>query len=118
VFGVDVYPSVVLYSTAPWLAAHRDVAQRLVRALTRTHPAEELRKRMPAEFRTEDADADLEGLRTTQAMLSLDGRITPESAAAVLKVLSVSLDEVRTASIDLSKTYTDEFLPVEESGRN
>lgn len=124
VFGVDVYPSVVLYSTAPWLATHREEAQRLVRAMTRTtawmrtHPAEEIRRRMPAEFRTDDPDADLEGLRTAQAMLSLDGRITTESAAAVLKVLSVSLDSVRTASIDLGKTYTDEFLPLDESGRN
>ena len=88
VFGVDAYPSVVLYSTAPWIAAHREEAQRLVRAVMRTtfwmrtHPAEELRRRIPAEFRTQDAAADTEGLKTAQAMLSLDGRIYPESAAA------------------------------------
>jgi hypothetical protein len=36
--------------------------------------------------------------------------MTPESAAAVRKVLSVSLEDVRTANIDLDKTYTNEFL--------
>jgi hypothetical protein len=43
-------------------------------------------------------------------MLSEDGRLTPESAAIVKKVLSVSLEKVRSANIDLSKTYTNEFV--------
>jgi len=116
VFGVEMYPSVVLYSTAQWLTAHREEAGRLARSMLRTvdwmrtHSPEEIRNRMPPEFRTEDADADLEGLRTAQAGLSADGRVTPESAAAVRKVLGVSLESVRTATIDLDKTYTNEFL--------
>ena len=65
---------------------------------------------MPPEFRTDDEDVDVEGLRAVQAMLSPDGKLTPESAAAVRKVLNISLDSVRTASIDLGKTYTNEFV--------
>jgi NitT/TauT family transport system substrate-binding protein len=65
---------------------------------------------MGAQFRSADASNDVEGLRYMQAMLSPDGRMTPESAAAVRKVLSVSLEDVRTANIDLDKTYTNEFL--------
>jgi NitT/TauT family transport system substrate-binding protein len=116
VFGVETYPSVVLYSTAQWLTAHREEAGRLARATLRTidwmrtHSPEEIRKRMPAEFRTSDAETDLEGLRTAQAGLSTDGKVTPDSAAAVRKVLSVSLESVRMAKIDLDKTYTNEFL--------
>ncbi len=70
VFGVETYPSVVLYSTAQWLAAHREEAGRLTRAMLRTmdwmrtHSPEEIRKRMPPEFRTNDVETDLEGLRT------------------------------------------------------
>ena len=45
-----------------------------------------------------------------QAMLSKDGKLTPESAETVRKVLSVSLSDVRTARIDLEKTYTNEFI--------
>jgi NitT/TauT family transport system substrate-binding protein len=116
VFGVDTYPSVVLYSTARWLQAHGSEAGKLAHAITRTldwmraHTAEEIRARMPAQFRTEDASTDNEGLQSLKAMLSEDGRLTPESAAMVKKVLSVSLEKVRSADIDLAKTYTNEFV--------
>jgi NitT/TauT family transport system substrate-binding protein len=116
-FGVDVYPSAVLYSTAAWIAEHEDTARKLARATRKTvdwmrsHTPEEIRARMPASFRGSDAAADLEGLRSLQAMLSPDGRITPESAQAVRQVLNVSLPAVRDANLDLSKTYTDRFLP-------
>ena len=116
VFGVDSYPSVVLYSKTQWLEQHGKEAQRLARAVTRAlewmrvHSAEEIRQRMPPEFRTEDMESDLAGLRTLQGMLSPDGKLTPESAEAVRKVLSASLDKVRTATIDLTKTYTNEFV--------
>ncbi len=116
VFGVETYPSVVLYSTAQWINSHRGQAAKLAHAIVKTldwmrsHTSEEIRARMPAQFRTDDAAADLQGLQSLKAMLSADGRITPESAAMVQKVLSVSLEKVRSANIDLSKTYTNEFL--------
>jgi NitT/TauT family transport system substrate-binding protein len=116
IFGADQYPSAVLYSTAPWLERHSQEARRLARALTRTldwmrtHPPEQIRARMPERFRTEDVEADLESLRTYQAMLSPDGKLTPESVEIVRKVLSLTLDNVRTANIDLGKTYTNEFI--------
>lgn len=116
VYGVDIYPSVVLYSTTPWIERNHEAASRLARAMSRTldwmrsHTPEEIRDRMGAQFRSADASNDVEGLRYMQAMLSPDGRMTPESAAAVRKVLSVSLEDVRTANIDLDKTYTNEFL--------
>jgi NitT/TauT family transport system substrate-binding protein len=105
-----------LYSTAQWINSHRGQAPKLAHAITRTldwmrsHTPEEIRARMPAQFRTDDAAADLEGLQSLKAMLSEDGRLTPESAAIVKKVLSVSLEKVRSANIDLAKTYTNEFL--------
>jgi sulfonate transport system substrate-binding protein len=116
IFGVDTYPSTVLYSTAQWLDTHPEPARRLARAFSRTldwmrsHSAEEIRRKMPPEFRTDDAEADLESLRAYHDMLSPDGKLTAESAAAVRKVLSVSLDSVRTATIDLDKTYTNQFV--------
>lgn len=116
IFGVETYPSTVLYSTAEWLASHPEHARRLARALAhtidwmRTHSAEEILQRMPPDFRTGDAEIDLEGVRATRAMLSPDGKLNHESADAVRKVLSVSLAGVRTAAIDLDRTYTNEYL--------
>lgn len=115
IYSVDAYPSVVLYSTPQWIERNHDAASRLARALNRTvgwmrsHTPHEIRDRMGAQFRSTDAPTDLEGLKYLQAMLSPDGRLTPESAAAVRKVLSISLDDVRNATIDLDKTYTNEF---------
>jgi NitT/TauT family transport system substrate-binding protein len=114
VFGVETYPSAVLYSTPAWLAAHRQEAQRLARAMTRTlewmraKTAEEIREKMPAGFRTEDAATDAQCLRSMQGMLSPDGRLTPESAEAVRKVLAVSLPEV--VNVDVAATFTNEFV--------
>ena len=43
-------------------------------------------------------------------MLSQDGTISRAGAEAVRKALAISSDKVRTASIDLSQTYTNEFV--------
>lgn len=116
-FGVDNYLASVLYSKSEWVEKNREVARQLAVAMTRTlswmrtHSAEEIREKMPASFRTEDVQADLELLRSGQAMLSVDGRFTPEAVEAVHKVLSTSLPAVRDAKIDLGKTYTNELLP-------
>ena len=116
IYGVDVYPSAVLYSTPAWLAAHPKDAASLAKAMLRTlqwmraASPEEIRQKMPPAFRTEDVATDLQSLKNLQAMLSQDGKLTPESAEAVKKVLSVSLAEVRSSSIDLAQTYTNEFV--------
>lgn len=119
IYGVDTYPSLVLYSTSPWMERNHETASRLARAMNRTldwmrsHTPADIRNQMGAQFRSADAATDVESLRYLQGMLSPDGRMTPESAAAVRKVLSISLEDVRNANIDLSKTYTNEFaLPI------
>jgi NitT/TauT family transport system substrate-binding protein len=117
VFGVENYPSAVLYSKTEWVEKNRDTAKQLAGAMMRTlswmrsHTAEEIREKMPPSFRTEDARTDIEVLRTAQAMLSVDGKFTPEAVEAVRKVMSTSLPAVRDAKIDLGKTYTNEFVP-------
>jgi NitT/TauT family transport system substrate-binding protein len=116
VFRVDSYPSAVLYSTPAWLDAHREQASHLAHAMTRTlewmrtQTPQAIRDRMPAAFRTSDAPTDIESIRNLQAMLSADGTLTLESAAAVQKVLATSLPEVRSARIDLAQTFTNEFV--------
>lgn len=115
-FGVDVYPASVLYSTGTWLGSHRDEAQRLAKALEhtlawmRSHSADEIRQKMPSALRIDDGQIELEGVQSLKNMLSEDGRFTADGAATVQKVLATSMESVRTAKIDLSKTYTNEFL--------
>lgn len=115
VFGADEYPSVVLYSTPQWLAAHGNEARRMARAglrtmdWLRTHSPEEIRARVPEQFRTANEAADLEGLRSLQSMLSPDGKLNLKAASTVRKVLAVSLESVRNSNIDLGATFTNEF---------
>jgi NitT/TauT family transport system substrate-binding protein len=117
VFGTESYLATVLYSKAEWVESNRDTTRKLAGAITktltwlRTHSPEEIREKMPATFRTEDVQMDLEVLRTAQGLLSPDGKFTPEAVEAVHKVLSTSLPAVRDAKIDLAKTYTNELIP-------
>jgi NitT/TauT family transport system substrate-binding protein len=115
VFGVDEYPSVVLYSTASWLASHREEARHMAHAGLRTmdwlrsSSPSQIRDRLPAQFRTGDETVDMAGIEALKAMLSRDGKLNLDAAAAVRKVLSVSIDNVRTANINLADTFTNEF---------
>jgi len=117
VFGSASYLATVLYSKSEWVDKNRETAKKLAGAVTKTlswlrsHKPEEIREKMPAAFRTEDVQMDLEVLRTAQGLLSADGKFTPEAVEAVHKVLSTSLESVRNAKIDLSKTYTNELVP-------
>jgi len=116
-FGVDTYPSAVLYSKTEWVEKNPDTARKLAAAMTKTlswlrsHSPAEILARMPAAFRTENEATDLEVLKTAQAMYSADGKFSPDAVEAVHKVLSASMESVRAAKIDLAKTYTNEFIP-------
>jgi NitT/TauT family transport system substrate-binding protein len=116
VFGVDAYPASVLYSTSTWLGGHREETTRLVRAVEKTlawmrsHSPEEIRQRMPAPLRIEDAEVELDGVKSLKNMLSEDGAFTANGAATVQRVLATSMESVRNAKVDLSNTYTNEYL--------
>jgi hypothetical protein len=43
-------------------------------------------------------------------MFSRDGMMTREGAEVARTLLAGSLEKVRTATIDVSKTYTNEFI--------
>lgn len=117
VFGVENYPASCLLARADWLKANPEAARRMASAVLkslawiREHSPEEILAQVPAEFRVGDSAAELEAIRLAKPLYSLDGRIEASSAQAVRGVLAESLDRVRDANIDLSKTYTNEYLP-------
>jgi NitT/TauT family transport system substrate-binding protein len=76
----------------------------------REHSAQEIRGRMPAQYRATDSSADVEALQAMVGMLSPEGRMPPAGAEAVRKVLAVSSEKVRTAPIDVAKVFTNEFV--------
>jgi len=117
VFGVDDYPASSLLARGEWLRAHPDTARRMARAVLRSlawiseHSPEDILAQIPSESRAGDPAAEIAAIKLAKPMYSVDGRIRPESAAAVRDVLAGSLDRVRETKIDLARTYTNEFLP-------
>ncbi len=115
-FGTDMYPGAVLYSTGDWVRAHRDTAGRLARAIRRAlewmqaHSPAEIAARMPERFRGGDDQLYIAALGHAMPMYSPDGVMSAEGAAIVHRLLSQSMENVRKARVDLSRTYTNELL--------
>jgi NitT/TauT family transport system substrate-binding protein len=115
-FGTDTYPASVLYSSAEWVQANRDTAARLARAIVRTlqwmhtHTPEEIAAKTPQAFRGNDDGLYVEALNASMPMFSPDGMMSAEGAEIVRTLLAGSLEKVRTADLDLSKTFTNEFI--------
>lgn len=114
--GVDEYPGAALLARVEWLRDNADTSRRLARAIVRSlqyiesHQPAEILDHLPAAYRT-DPETDLACMRAFAPLFSPDGRMDAETANGVKRVLSVSLENVRTANIDLAQTYTNSFLP-------
>ena len=117
IFGTDSYPGIGLYTRSAWIAGHEDTARKLARAMTRTlrwlhdHSAEDIAARMPPELRGENTGVYVRALALGKSMFPLDGRMSLRDAETARRLLALSIPEVRDAHIDLSKTFTNEFLP-------
>ena len=75
-----------------------------------THTPEEIADKMPPEMVGKDKALYVAALKNTLPMYSETGRMDPKGAAAVLAVFSQSSPDVAKANIDLSKTYTNDFV--------
>ena len=99
-----------------WIAAHPKETQALTDAMVATltwihsHSAEDIMAKMPANLVGADKDAYLAALKNTIPMYSTTGLMDPKGAQAVLDVFSVGSPDVVNAKIDISKTYTNDFV--------
>ena len=115
VFGGE-YPGGALYAQADWIKAHEKDVQGMTGAIVstlkwiHTHSAEEITDKMPAELVGKDKALYIAALKNTLPMYSQTGRMDPKGAQAVLDVFSQSVPAIRDAKIDLSKTYTNEYV--------
>jgi NitT/TauT family transport system substrate-binding protein len=120
VFGGE-YPGGALYTKAEWIEKNPKAAQGLVNAIVNTlkwihsHTPEEIMAKMPDELIGADKALYLAALKATLPMYSETGRMDPKGAEAVLAVFSQSNPDVAKANVDLSKTYTNQF--VEKAGK-
>ena len=113
-FGAD-YAGGALYTRQEWIDANPEQAQALASAIVETlhnihetDPAE-IAAQMPPNLIGEP-ELYIESLKASLEMISTDGVMDPAAAEAVLKVMSFNSAEIADADIDLSKTYTNEFV--------
>ncbi len=115
VFGGE-YPGGALYAQADWIKAHEKEVQAMTNAIVSTlkwihsHTAEEIADKMPPELVGKDKPGYIAALKNTMPMYSETGLMDPKGAAAVLAVFSQSSPAVAKANIDLSKTFTNQYV--------
>ncbi|MDT5348151.1 MAG: sulfonate transport system substrate-binding protein [Mycobacterium sp.] len=111
------YPAACLYMTTDWVNAHKDAAQKLANAYVKTlkwigsHTGGEIADKMPADYYTGiGKDAYAKALDAGKAMFTKDGVMPSDGPQTVLNVLSAFDTTVKGKTVDLSKTYTTEFV--------
>jgi NitT/TauT family transport system substrate-binding protein len=110
------YPGASLYVTASWMEAHRPTVQKLASALVKTlryidtHSAAEITEKMPKSFYVGDKDSYVRALDAGKAMFTRDGVMPADGPETVLKVLAAYSKNLKGKRIDLSRTYTTEFV--------
>lgn len=111
------YPAACLYATTTWVDSHKDVVQKLANAFVKTlkyissHSGAEITAHVPADFYAGiGKDAYAKALDAGKGMFTSDGVMPSDGPKTVLAVLQAALPDVKNATIDLSKTYTTEFV--------
>jgi NitT/TauT family transport system substrate-binding protein len=110
------YPGACLYVQTSWAERHRDQAQRLTNAFVKAlrfiniHTAAEIAEKMPKNYYAGDKEAYVKVIAEGKANFTPDGRMPPDGPPTVLAVLAGFSRSLKGKTIDLSKTYTDEFV--------
>jgi NitT/TauT family transport system substrate-binding protein len=110
------YPIACLYVDRGWMETNRETAQKMVNALVKTlkwmntHSPEDIAARMPKDYYAGELELYIQALKEGRAQYSPDGMMPQGAPESVLKVLSSFSTNMQGQTIDLSKTYTTEFV--------
>src|SRR5256885_2917054 len=111
------YPAACVYMQTSWVDSHKATVQKLVNAFVRTqkwiagHSAAEIADKMPPEYYAGVGKAAyVSALENEKAMYTPDGLMPAGGPQTVLSVLSAFDPGVKGHSIDLSRTFTTQFV--------
>ncbi len=114
------YPGACLYMPTIWVNKHKEQVRKIANAFAKalryinTHSAEDIADKMPPDFVGHDKKLYIQAIRDSKPMFTADGIMPENGPATVLKVLSESDKGLQGRSINLSNTYTTEFLASEK----
>ena len=110
------YPAASLYMTTSWVETHKPIVQKLANAFVKTlryintHTGAQIAAQMPKDFFVGDQDGYIKALDSGKGMFTADGVMPKGGPETVLQVLSTFSPNLKGRTIDLSKTYTTEFV--------
>lgn len=111
------YPATSLYMQTDWVNSNKDTVQRLVNAYVSTlkwiqeHTAQQIADKMPADYyQGVGKDAYAAALNSEKGIFNPTGIMPADGPSTCLAVLSAFNDKVKGKSIDVTKTYTDDFV--------
>ncbi|HEY9288246.1 MAG TPA: ABC transporter substrate-binding protein [Candidatus Dormibacteraeota bacterium] len=111
------YPFIGIFAKNDWVNSHKDVAQRLVNVYTKTmkwmhsHTAAQIADKMPADYLLPSKDLYVTALQNQMGQFNTDCKMPSSGPQTVLNVLKSYVPSFKSenATIDLSKTYTNQF---------
>ncbi|MEU6144650.1 ABC transporter substrate-binding protein [Streptomyces sp. NPDC047081] len=110
------YPSSSLYMQTDWVNGHKDTVQKLANAFVKTlkwmstHSPTQIADKMPADYSQGNKVLYAAAIESSLPMFTKDGVMPAEGPATVEKVLKAFNPNIKNAKVDLSKTFTTEFV--------
>ncbi len=111
-----LYPAACLYMPTDYVNSHKAEVQKLANAFVKTlgfiarHTGAEIAAKMPNDYLVGDPDLYIKALDAGKRMFTLDGVMPDTGPETVLRVLQTFKASLKGKTIDLSKTYTTEFV--------
>jgi NitT/TauT family transport system substrate-binding protein len=99
-----------------WVQKNKPTVQKLANAFVKTlkfintHSAAEIAEKMPKDFFAGDKEGYIKALADGKGMFTVDGVMPAGGPETVLTVLAAFSKNVKGKTVDLSKTYTTEFV--------
>ena len=110
------YPFICLFMNNSYVSSHKDAVQKLVNAYVKTlkwmhtHTAAEIADKMPPDYYAGNKDLYVTALQNQMAIFSPDGSMPTGAPQSVLNTEYQSNLVPQGKQIDLSLTYTNEFV--------
>ncbi len=110
------YPFICLFMTNDYVNSHKDVVQKLVNAYVKTlkwmqtHTAEQIADMMPPDYYAGNKALYVTALQNQMAIFSPDGSMPAGAPQSVLNIEYQSNLIPQSKQIDLSLTYTNQFV--------
>ena len=109
------YPFIGIFAQNDWVNSHKDAAQRLVNAYTKTlkwmkaHTAEEIAAKMPPDYYAGNQNLYVTALKNQLQIFGSDCKMPPAGPETSLQIEQQFVSSFKGKTADLGKTYTNDF---------